>query len=84
MLNRREIKLGKIIMIYLQLYKLKKLHIAANHNAKYLQEQMSAMQFASLLQYMVGTVVQLYLYCHFGDSVYNEVFPLLINYLIRM
>lgn len=31
------------------------------------------MQLVSLLQYMCATLTQLYIYCSYGDVVYNEV-----------
>nr|XP_037870423.1 uncharacterized protein LOC101736708 isoform X1 [Bombyx mori] len=35
-------------------------------------EDMSITQLVNLLQYMCGTLTQLFLYCKYGDSVYNE------------
>nr|WPO56463.1 odorant receptor [Leucinodes orbonalis] len=37
-----------------------------------LNSELSSMQLVSILQYMCGTLTQLYLYCRFGDNVKNE------------
>nr|QNS36223.1 olfactory receptor 27 [Mythimna separata] len=60
--------LSNIIGVYFLLATLTLCSVAVGLQA----DDMSIMQFVNLIQYMCGTLTQLFLFCRYGDAVLNE------------
>nr|AXF48781.1 odorant receptors OR32 [Lobesia botrana] len=67
-INELDSSLRNILGVYFLVATLTVCSVAVRLNS----ETLSSMQLASLLQYMCGTLTQLFLYCKYGDGVFHE------------